>query len=61
LPCGGFEPKADILQNRRKQLNHKVEKSIFMSLRGPKALDDKGHEGSQRGLLNEYFLCVLCG
>ena len=24
-------------------LNHKVEKPIFMSLRGPKALDDKGH------------------
>ena len=28
--------------------NHKVEKPIFMSLRGPKALDDKGHEEAQR-------------
>jgi hypothetical protein len=31
-----------------KNLNHKVEKPIFMRLRGPKALDDKGHEGTQR-------------
>ena len=26
-----------------KPFNHKVEKPIFISLRGPKALDDKGH------------------
>jgi len=30
-------------------LNRKVEKPIFMRLRGPKALDDKRHEGTQRG------------
>jgi peptide/nickel transport system substrate-binding protein len=30
------------------RLNHKVEKPIFKSLRGLKALDDKGHEGSRR-------------
>ena len=29
-------------------INHKVEKPIFMRLRGPKVLDDRGHEGTQR-------------
>jgi hypothetical protein len=33
---------------KSKTLNPKVEKPIFISLRGPKALDDKGHEGTQR-------------
>jgi hypothetical protein len=31
-----------------KNFNHKVEKPIFMRLRGPKALDDKGHEGKRQ-------------
>jgi hypothetical protein len=34
--------------NRTSRTNHKVEKPIFISLRGPKALDDKGYEGAQR-------------
>jgi len=29
--------------------NYKVEKPIFMRLRGPKALDVKGHEGLNLG------------
>jgi molybdopterin molybdotransferase len=35
-------------EHRNQEINHKVEKPIFISLRGPKALDDKGHEGPQR-------------
>jgi pimeloyl-ACP methyl ester carboxylesterase len=34
-----------------KTVNHKVEKPIFMSLRGLKALDDRGHEGHRRDLV----------
>ena len=30
----------------RRAIYYKVEKPIFMRLRGSKALDDKGHEGS---------------
>jgi hypothetical protein len=32
--------------SKSKTFNHKVEKPIFMRLRGPKALDDKGHGGT---------------
>src|SRR5579871_2675161 len=35
-------------RNKQKSFNHKVEKPIFMRLRGPKALDDKGHEGTEK-------------
>jgi hypothetical protein len=38
----------DKTKTKTKTFNHKVEKPIFMSLRGPKALDDKGHEGTRR-------------
>jgi hypothetical protein len=30
------------------RVNHKVEKPIFISLRGPKALNHRGHEGTRR-------------
>jgi hypothetical protein len=33
---------------KSKTFNRKGEKPIFMGLRGPKGLDDKGHEGTRR-------------
>ena len=39
--------------SENQNLNHKVEKPIFMRLRGPKVLDDKGREGTQRERASE--------
>jgi hypothetical protein len=44
-----------------KRINYKVEKPIFMNLHGPKALDDKGREGTQRTSKNVVQkTCKLC-